>query len=106
MAMVRITNGKIISTVSRETYENKFRKNGWHELKETKNKGKKITREEYGEEQPGQQEELDIDTIPISDMNNDQLKEFAKRHNIDTSGASTVSEARKIIQNAVRKKNM
>lgn len=103
MAMVKITNGKIITEVSQKTYENKFRPNGWRELsqkrrqREDRQQGPDDITEEYAE---------DIDTIPISDMNGEQLKEYATKHKIDTSGASTVAEARKIIQSAVRKKNM
>lgn len=48
----------------------------------------------------------DIDNIPVSDMSKEQLQRYAKKYNIDTSGASNVSEARKIVKNALRKRNM
>lgn len=50
--------------------------------------------------------EQEVDEIPISEMNSTQLKQFAKEHNIDTSSASNVKEARRIIQKAVREGNM
>lgn len=50
--------------------------------------------------------EQEVDEIPISEMNSTQLKQFAKEHNIDTSSANNVKEARRIIQKAVREGNM
>lgn len=50
--------------------------------------------------------EPEVDEIPISEMNSAQLKQFAKEHNIDTSSASNVKEARRIIQKAVREGNV
>ena len=51
-------------------------------------------------------DEIPISEIPISEMNSTQLKQFAKEHNIDTSSANNVKEARRIIQKAVREGNM
>lgn len=97
MAMIRITNGKDVTTVSHQTYENKFRKNGWHEMRETQ-------RRRYEPMEPDREE--DIDTIPVSDMTQDQLKRYAKEHNIDISRTKSAAEARKVIQTAIRNKNM
>lgn len=96
MAMVTISNGKTITTVSRQTFENKFRCNGWREVKPQN------TRMMF-EDEP---EDVDVETIPVSDMNGEQLKQYAKNHGIDISKTKSAAEARKVIQTAIRNKNM
>lgn len=98
MAMVKITNGAKITTVSRNTYENKFKRYGWREVKE----GRKETIDFENEDE----KEIDIETIPVSDMNGEQLKQYAKNHGIDISKTKSAAEARKVIQTAIRNKNM
>ena len=41
--------------------------------------------------------------IPVSDMSKEELAEFAKEHNIDTSKATNVRQARAIINAAIAK---
>ena len=41
-----------------------------------------------------------------SEMSKEQLAEYAKEHNIDTSSARNVREARQIIQKAIREAKM
>lgn len=97
MAMVKITNGSMVTTVSRETYENKFRKSGWREMKKIP-----VQKNPFSEDTG----EVDIETIPVSDMNGEQLKQYAKAHDIDISKTKSAAEARKVIQAAIRNKNM
>lgn len=97
MAMVTISNGTIVSTVPRKMFEKKFKKYGWREVRSAPERS--IT---YADEPV----EPDIDTIPISDMNSDQLKQFARSHDIDISKTKSASEARKVIQAVMRNKNM
>lgn len=96
MSMITITNGTLVTTVSGETYENKFKKNGWRRMRTP-------YREPVLEDDP---DNLDIEKIPVSDMNGDQLKQYAKDHDIDISKTKSAAEARKIIQTAIRNKNM
>lgn len=96
MAMVAITNGKDTTKVSQQTFENKFKKNGWRKVSD------RAMRQRY-EEEPV---EDDVETIPISDMNGEQLRQYAKAHNIDISKTKSAAEARKVIQTAIRNKNM
>lgn len=98
MAMVRVVKGNRVITVSRKSYEKMF-KNAGYVLEE--NIVKKET--EIFEEQKEQEQSYEI---PISEMTKEQLMEFAKEHNIDTSKAGNVREARKIIQKAIREENM
>ena len=51
-------------------------------------------------------EEQEVETVPISEMNKEQLAEYAKEHNIDTSSARNVREARQVIQKAIREAKM
>lgn len=93
--------------VSKNSYEHIFKRKGYRLMKPSE-KG------ESGE--PGipgssnaekiMQDEPDINTIPVSDMDNDQLKQYAKEHGIDISKTKSAAEARKVIQAAIRNKNM
>lgn len=104
MAMVTAIRGQHIVKVSKHSYETLFR-----------NKGYRIVEEEpkpetdMDEEQEVDYEEScehEVETVPISEMNKEQLAEYAKEHNIDTSGARNVREARQIIQKAIREAKM
>lgn len=101
MAMVTITNGKDVTKVSQQMFENKFKRYGWRAVK-----AKQKTVQHYEEELEGTNSEEDIDTIPISDMNAEQLKVYAKKYDIDISKTKSAAEARKVIQTAIRNKNM
>ena len=100
MAMVNIMKGEHTVKVSRNSYETMFKKNGYVIVDETKQNIDDIVEDEQIEEDDS------VDTIPISEMNKEQLAEYATKHNIDTSKAKNVREARQIIQNAIREQNM
>lgn len=99
--MVVARKGKRTIKVSKRAYETLFKDKGYvldNESEEVKN-----TETEYFEEEPEIEEEVEeVETIPISDMNKEQLAEYAKEHSIDTSSAKNVREARQIIQKAIR----
>ena len=80
-----------------------------------KDKGYAIVSDEATEKvetvaEPSISEEIVVETeteeTPISEMNKEQLMEYAKEHGIDTSKARNVREARQIIQKVIREKNM
>lgn len=96
MSMVKIQRGNTVIRVSEKSYEQKFKKLGYFLVGETK----KAPAIEMPKEEPKEDSEVDIDSIPISDMNKEQLQEYAKKHNIDTSHARNVREAREIIRKA------
>ena len=105
MAMVTARRGQHTVKVSKHSYETLFRKRGY-----------KLVNEEVETNIPDmdaeqvvdyeETKEQEIETIPISEMNKEQLAEYAKEHNIDTSGARNVREARQIIQKAIREQKM
>ena len=105
MAIVRARRGQHTVKISKHSYETLFR-----------NKGYRIVEDEKDMEIPdvdtgqvvgyGESEEQEVETVPISEMNKEQLAEYAKEHNIDTSGARNVREARQIIQKAIREAKM
>lgn len=100
MAMVNIMKGEHIVKVSRNSYETMFKKNGYVIVDETEqNIDDFETEEEIVEDDS-------VDTIPISEMNKEQLAEYATKHNIDTSKAKNVREARQIIQKAIQQSKM
>nr|DAU50909.1 MAG TPA: HeH/LEM domain [Caudoviricetes sp.] len=103
-------DGKPIK-VSSKAYENIFKKKGYVLVDDDGNRiekendysqNKMLNESDFGEEEVQQK----VDEIPISEMNSAQLKQFAKEHDIDTSSASNVKEARRIIQKAVREGNV
>lgn len=105
MAMVTARRGQHTVRVSKHSYETLFR-----------NKGYKIVEDEKGAVTPDvneeqvvdyvESDEQEVETVPISEMNKEQLAEYAKEHGIDTSGARNVREARQIIQKAIREAKM
>ena len=108
MAFVTIQRGRHTTKVSRNSYEKLFRDKGYkivgeHEKKEQNETIMEDIPEEVEEDEKEQEE---IETIPVSEMNKEQLMEFAKEHGIDTSSARNVREARNIIQKAIRESKM
>lgn len=100
MAMVNIMKGEHTVKVSRQSYETMFKQNGYVIVDETEqNIDDFETEEEIVEDDS-------VDTIPISEMNKEQLAEYATKHNIDTSKARNVREARQIIQKAIQQSKM
>lgn len=100
MAMVNIMKGEHTVKVSRQSYETMFKKNGYVIVDETEQNIDDIVEDEQIEEDDS------VDTIPISEMNKEQLAEYATKHNIDTSKAKNVREARQIIQKAIQQSKM
>ena len=100
MAMVTAKRGQHTVKVSKRSYETLFRNKGYRIVEDEKDMDAEQT-VDYGEP-----EEQEVETIPISEMNKEQLAEYAKEHNIDTSGARNVREARQIIQKAIREAKM
>ena len=100
MAMVNIMKGEHTVKVSRQSYETMFKKNGYVIVDENKQNIDDIVEDEQIEEDDS------VDTIPISEMNKEQLAEYATKHSIDTSKAKNVREARQIIQKAIQQSKM
>lgn len=105
MAMVTARRGKHTIKVSKHSYETLFKNKGYRIVEDEKD----MDVEQMDVEQTvdyGEPEEQEVETVPISEMNKEQLAEYAKEHNIDTSGARNVREARQIIQKAIREAKM
>lgn len=105
MAMVTAIRGQHIVKVSKHSYETLFRNKGYRIVDDEKD----VVTPDADEEQVVdyvESEEQEVETVPISEMNKEQLAEYAKEHNIDTSSARNVREARQIIQKAIREAKM
>lgn len=105
MAMVTARRGQHTVRVSKHSYETLFRNKGYRIVENEKD----VVTPDVKEEQVVDYEESDeqeVETVPISEMNKEQLAEYAKEHGIDTSGARNVREARQIIQKAIREAKM
>ena len=100
MAMVNIMKGEHTVKVSRNSYETMFKKNGYVIVDETEQNVDDFETEEETVDDDS------VDTIPISEMNKEQLAEYATKHNIDTAKAKNVREARQIIQKAIQQSKM
>lgn len=99
--MVTIMNGRHTTQVTKSVYKNVFKKMGYVIVEEA---------EKSADEHVGSVEEktveIEVDKIPVSEMNKEQLVEYARNHNIDTSSAKNVREARQMIQKAIRESKM
>ena len=105
MAMVTARRGQHTVMVSKHSYETLFRNKGYKIVEDKKD----VVTPDVDEEQAvdyEESEEQEVETVPISEMNKEQLAEYAKEHNIDTSSARNVREARQIIQKAIREAKM
>ena len=103
MAMVTIKRGSHTTKVSQKAFENIF-KNAGYTLVGQGVKSPVPNNNVDNNADDGSDKE--IDSIPISEMNKSQLAEYAKKHNIDTTGATNVKDARKIIQEAIQQAKM
>ena len=105
MAMVTAKRGQHTVRVSKHSYETLFRNKGYKIVGNEKD----VVTPDVNEEQIvdyEESEEQEVETVPISEMNKEQLAEYAKEHNIDTSSARNVREARQVIQKAIREAKM
>ena len=93
MAMVNAHKGDVRVRIPKSVYEKQFRKLGYilDSVDGAKQEKEKVLDSEAVEED-------DLETIPISEMNKEQLAEYAERNGIDTSGCRNVREARQLIQ--------
>ena len=105
MAMVTARRGQHTVKVSKHSYETLFRNKGYRIVEDKKGAVILDTDEEQIVDYE-ESEEQEVETVPISEMNKEQLAEYAKEHNIDTSSARNVREARQIIQKAIREAKM
>ena len=105
MAMVTAKRGQHTVRVSKHSYETLFRNKGYKIVGNEKD----VVTPDVNEERIvnyEESEEQEVETVPISEMNKEQLAEYAKEHNIDTSSARNVREARQVIQKAIREAKM
>ena len=117
--MVIIEKRGVRTKVSRQSYERMFKNKGFRIV------GEDTVKEKAKEKQPGPEKqetkteetkteetkteetnETNVDEIPVSEMSKEQLAEFASKHNIDTSSARNVREARQIVQKWMRENTM
>lgn len=102
--MITAVKGDNIIKVSKHSFETMFKDKGYVVVSdEVKEKVETVIAEPIVEEEVVKTE---TEEIPISEMNKEQLMEYAKEHGIDTSKARNVREARQIIQKVIREKNM
>lgn len=102
--MVTARKGDSIIKVSKRSFETMFKDKGYAIVSdEATEKVENVIEEPIVEEEVVKTE---TEEIPISEMNKEQLMEYAKEHGIDTSKARNVREARQIIQKVIREKNM
>ena len=106
MAMVVARRGQHEVKVSKSSYETLFKNKGYKLVGEERTNTASMMDEDFDEEVETEQEQEEVETVPISEMNKEQLAEYAKEHNIDTSSARNVREARQIIQKAIRDSKM
>lgn len=102
--MVTAKRGKSTITVSNDAFEKIFKPKGYKVVGITDNTSKNDF--SFDKEPLLDNNRSEIDSIPISEMNNEQLKEYARLHNIDISKTKSAAEARKAIRAYLRKSEM
>lgn len=105
MAFVTVERLGKRTRIPKKTYEKKFKRLGYKLVSEDKAEMEE-TKDEVTEEVDETEQNDELETTPISEMNKEQLVAFAKKHNIDTRSAKNVTEARKIIQKHIRDSKM
>ena len=105
MAFVTVERLKKRTRVPEKVYEKKLKKLGYKLVLEDKAEMEE-TKDEVTDEVDETEQNDELETTPISEMNKEQLVAFAKKHNIDTRSAKNVTEARKIIQKHIRDSKM
>lgn len=105
MAFVTVERLGKRTRIPKKTYEKKFKKLGYKLVSEDKTEMEE-TKDEVTEYVDETEQNDELETTPISEMNKEQLIAFAKKHNIDTRSAKNVTEARKIIQKHIRDSKM
>lgn len=102
--MITARKGDNIIKVSKHSFETMFKDKGYVVVSdEATEKVETVIAEPIVEEEVVK---IETEETPISEMNKEQLMEYAKEHGIDTSKARNVREARQIIQKVIREKNM
>lgn len=102
--MITARKGDNIIKVSKHSFETMFKDKGYMIVSnEATEKVESVVEEPIVEEEVVK---IETEETPISEMNKEQLMEYAKEHDIDTSKARNVREARQIIQKVIREKNM
>ena len=91
--MIEARKGNKKIRVTKAAYNSMFKDKGYIVV------GEQRTEEEHIEK-------VEASEVPISEMNKEQLMQFAKEHNVDTSRARNVGEARRIVQKFVRDSKM
>lgn len=107
--MVTIKRGQHELVVSRNTYEKVFKKKGYRIIGEDKTKveeNREVQEPEEVEAETHVEEEDDVDTIPVSDMNSEQLKEFAAKHNIVIPKVKNLGEAKRFVRSKLREQKV
>lgn len=104
MAMIVAQRAGKYVKVSRNTYESVYKDKGFRIVGEKRASRKEAAREEKKRDTEIEQD--DFDGVPISEMSKDQLAEYAKKHNIDTSHAKSVSDARRIIREEIKRRRV
>ena len=107
MAFVYVERLGKRTRVPKKTYETKLKKLGFKLVQEEHEVvNKEVIEEVETENDVDTEQDEELETIPVSEMNKEQLMAYAKKHNIDTKGARNVNEARKMIQKAIRDSKM
>lgn len=105
--MVTIKRGQREMIVSRNTYEKVFKKKGYRIIGEQKEVEIRDTHEpDEVETETHVEDENDVDTIPVSDMNSEQLKEFAAKHNIVIPKVKNLGEAKRFVRSKLREQKV
>lgn len=99
MAFVKIYRGDKVLRVSESIYNSHYKNIGYRILDENR------TKPAFDVDEV-REKEIDVDTIPVSEMDSSQLREYARKHGIDLTGTRNAKDARKVIQKHIQESKM
>lgn len=106
MAFVDIVRGQHYARVSQNMFDSYYKKMGYRKVRESRKTEKTEKYTDPFADAEERKESVDIDTIPISEMTGEQLKEYAAKHEIDISGTRSAKDARRVIQKHIQESKM
>ena len=101
MAFVKITNGTDMIEVQEGAFNSIYKGLGFSKIKNAEKKANEDAGETKGEEEVKSEDDKFLAAIvekPLASWSKDEVKKFTELKNIDTTGASKLSEVKDIIK--------
>lgn len=99
MSFIEVEFKGSIRKITENQYNKIFKHLGYEKVETKPEKERKDIQNE-------EREEKEFESIPISEMNQQQIKDFANENGIDISSARSLKEAKRIVSNFLKEQRM